>query len=63
MSVLRDPDADVRRNVILALAKIAPPYMLAPYIRPLRFDPDENVRKEVLAVLSPKPVPTANTPK
>ena len=55
LSVLRDPDADVRRNVIVALAKIAPPYLLAPYIRPLRFDPDENVRKEVMAVLTAKP--------
>ena len=55
ISVLRDQDPDVRRNVIVALAKIAPPYALAPYIRPLRFDPDENVRKEVMAVLSPKP--------
>ncbi len=55
LSVLRDPDPDVRRNVVVALAKIAPPYLLAPYIRPLRFDPDENVRKEVMAVLTTKP--------
>ena len=55
LSVLRDPDPDVRRNVVLALSKIAPPYLLAPYIRPLRFDPDENVRKEVMAVLTAKP--------
>ncbi|MBP5467879.1 MAG: HEAT repeat domain-containing protein, partial [Candidatus Riflebacteria bacterium] len=55
LSVLRDQDPDVRRNVIIALSKIVPPYALAPYIRPLRFDPDENVRKEVMAVLSPKP--------
>ena len=55
LSVIRDKDADVRRNVISALSKMAPPYMLAPYIRPLRFDPDENVRKEVMAVLTAKP--------
>ncbi len=55
ISILRDQDADVRRNVVIALSKIAPAYALAPYIRPLRFDPDENVRKEVMAVLSTKP--------
>ncbi len=59
LQLIRDPDPDVRKNVIKALSKIAPPYMLAPYIRPLRFDPDENVRKEVMAVLSAKPA----TPK
>lgn len=52
LSVLRDKDADVRRNVVLALSKLAPPFTLAPYIRPLRFDPDEKVRKEVMAVLT-----------
>ncbi len=54
---IRDPDPDVRRNIIKALGKITNPMMLAPYIRPLRFDPDENVRKEVMAVLSAKPTP------
>ncbi len=49
---LRDPDADVRRNVIRSLGKIAEPIMLAPYIRPLRFDPDEGVRKCVSDILS-----------
>jgi HEAT repeat protein len=52
LSVLRDKDPDVRRNVVLALSKLAPPFTLAPYIRPLRFDPDEKVRKEVMAVLT-----------
>ncbi|NCB39754.1 MAG: HEAT repeat domain-containing protein, partial [Erysipelotrichia bacterium] len=52
---IRDPEPEVRRNVVKALSKLADPYSLAPYIRPLRFDPDENVRKEVLAVLSAKP--------
>ena len=56
LPVLRDPDADVRRNVIVALSKMLPPYMLAPYIRPLRFDPDETVREEVMAVLTSKPI-------
>lgn len=55
IQAIRDPEADVRRNVIKALGKIASPFVLAPYIRPLRFDPDENVRKEVMAVLSAKP--------
>ena len=55
LQVIRDPEPDVRRNVVKALAKIAPAYSIAPYIRPLRFDPDEGVRKEVLAVLSAKP--------
>ncbi len=54
---VRDPDPHVRRNVIRALGKMVTPMMLAPYIRPLRFDPDENVRKEVMAVLSAKPTP------
>ncbi len=52
---IRDPEPDVRRNVVRSLGKIANPYIVAPYIRPLRFDPDENVRKEVMAVLSAKP--------
>jgi HEAT repeat protein len=55
IQAIRDPEPDVRRNVIKALGKIVNPFMLAPYIRPLRFDPDENVRKEVMAVLSAKP--------
>lgn len=55
---IRDPEPDVRRNVVKALGKVTSPYIAAPYIRPLRFDPDENVRKEVMAVLSAKP-PTA----
>ncbi len=55
LSVLRDTDPDVRRNAVVALSKIAPPYTLAPYIRPLRFDSDEKVRKEVMAVLTYKP--------
>lgn len=52
---IRDPEPDVRRNVVRALAKIAPAYTVAPYIRPLRFDPDEMVRKEVMSVLTAKP--------
>lgn len=52
---IRDPEPDVRRNVVKALGKITSPFIAAPYIRPLRFDPDENVRKEVMAVLSAKP--------
>jgi HEAT repeat protein len=52
---IRDPEPDVRRNVVKALGKVTSPYIAAPYIRPLRFDPDENVRKEVMAVLSAKP--------
>lgn len=55
LQVIRDPEADVRRNVVRALAKLAPAYTLAPYIRPLRFDPDEGVRKEVMSVLTAKP--------
>jgi HEAT repeat protein len=55
LQVIRDPEPDVRRNVVKALSKIAPAYSIAPYIRPLRFDPDEGVRKEVMAVLSAKP--------
>ncbi|HMM59515.1 MAG TPA: HEAT repeat domain-containing protein, partial [Candidatus Rifleibacterium sp.] len=55
IQAIRDPEPDVRRNIIKALGKIVNPFMLAPYIRPLRFDPDENVRKEVMAVLSAKP--------
>jgi HEAT repeat protein len=55
IQAIRDPEPDVRRNVVKALAKIAPAYTLAPYIRPLRFDPDEGVRKEVMGVLSAKP--------
>lgn len=62
ISNLKDKDADVRRNVVKALSKIADPYTLAPYIRPLRFDHDENVRKEVAAALTIKsnvvPMPT-----
>lgn len=52
---LRDPEPQVRHNTVRSLGKIAPAYAIAPYIRPLRFDPDENVRKEVMAVLSAKP--------
>lgn len=55
---IRDPEPDVRRNVVKALGKVSNPYIAAPYIRPLRFDPDENVRKEVMAVLSAKPPTT-----
>jgi HEAT repeat protein len=55
LQAIRDPEPDVRRNVVKALSKIAPAYTVAPYIRPLRFDPDEGVRKEVMAVLSAKP--------
>lgn len=55
IQAIRDPEPDVRRNVIKALGKIVNPFTLAPYIRPMRFDPDENVRKEVMAVLSAKP--------
>lgn len=51
---LNDKDPDVRRNVVKALSKTADPYTLAPYIRPLRFDPDEMVRKEVVAALTIK---------
>lgn len=54
VSNLNDKDADVRRNVVKALSKTADPYTLAPYIRPLRFDPDEMVRKEVAAALTIK---------
>ncbi|HNV69797.1 MAG TPA: HEAT repeat domain-containing protein, partial [Candidatus Ozemobacteraceae bacterium] len=49
---MRDPDADVRRNVVVALGKLADPFVLAPYIRQLRFDPDEKVRKVVQDILS-----------
>jgi len=49
---MRDPEADVRRNVIRSLGKTADPYTLAPYIRPLRFDPDEGVRKAVSDILA-----------
>lgn len=58
ISNLKDKDADVRRNVVKALSKIADPYTLAPYIRPLRFDQDEKVRKEVSAALTIKQNPT-----
>lgn len=49
---LRDPDADVRRNVIHSLGKISDSISLAPYIKPLRFDPDEGVRKAVADILA-----------
>ncbi|MBF0406942.1 MAG: HEAT repeat domain-containing protein [Candidatus Riflebacteria bacterium] len=49
---LKDADADVRRNIIKSLGKLSDPYSLAPYIRPLRFDPDEGVRKEINDILS-----------
>ncbi|MFZ2957430.1 MAG: HEAT repeat domain-containing protein [Candidatus Ozemobacteraceae bacterium] len=49
---LRDPDAGVRKNVIKSLGHLAEPLMLAMYIRPLRFDPDETVRKTVIDILS-----------
>lgn len=52
VNCLRDPDPDVRRNVVKSLGKIADPITLAPYIRPLRFDPDESVRKAVSEILS-----------
>ncbi|GAB4273179.1 MAG: hypothetical protein Kow0029_12620 [Candidatus Rifleibacteriota bacterium] len=55
VQAIRDPEPDVRRNAVKALSKIAPVYSIAPYIRPLRFDPDEGVRKEVMAALSVKP--------
>jgi HEAT repeat protein len=55
---MRDPDADVRRNVIRSLGKTGEPIFLAPYIRPLRFDPDEGVRKAVSDILS-----SSNKPK
>jgi HEAT repeat protein len=54
LQVIRDPEAPVRRNVVKALSKIAPAYTVAPYIRPLRFDPDEGVRNEVMSILKPK---------
>lgn len=54
---LNDKDPDVRRNVVKALSKVADPYTLAPYIRPLRFDTDEKVRKEVAAALTIKQQP------
>ncbi|MBP7634465.1 HEAT repeat domain-containing protein [Candidatus Ozemobacteraceae bacterium] len=49
---LRDPDADVRRNVIQSLGKISDAVSLAPYIKPLRFDPDEGVRRAVSDILA-----------
>jgi len=49
---LRDPEADVRRNVVRSLGKIVDAFTLAPYIRPLRFDPDEGVRKAVSDILT-----------
>ncbi|MBF0500081.1 MAG: HEAT repeat domain-containing protein [Candidatus Riflebacteria bacterium] len=49
---LRDPDADVRTNVVKSLGRLADPLMIAPYIRSLRFDPDEAVRKIVMDILS-----------
>lgn len=52
---MRDPEADVRRNVIRSLGKLAEPVQVAPYIRPLRFDPDEGVRKAVSDILSAPP--------
>ncbi|MGM0599102.1 MAG: HEAT repeat domain-containing protein, partial [Candidatus Rifleibacteriota bacterium] len=54
LQVIRDPEPEVRKNVVKALSKIAPAYSLAPYIRPLRFDPDERVRNEVMSILKPK---------
>ena len=55
---MRDPDGDVRRNIVRSLGKILDPFVLAPYIRPLRFDPDEGVRKAVQDILT-----SANKPK
>ena len=55
LQCIRDPEPDVRRNVVRALGKIANPFTLAPYIRPLRFDPNESVRKEVMNILTAKP--------
>ena len=54
LQCLRDPEPEVRRNVIKALGKIGNAYVLAPYVRPLRFDPDEGVREEVMLLLKPK---------
>jgi HEAT repeat protein len=59
LQCMRDPDADVRRNVLRSLGKIADPYTLAPYIRPLRFDPDEGVRKAVSDILAAATRPKA----
>ncbi|HEY9068734.1 MAG TPA: HEAT repeat domain-containing protein [Candidatus Ozemobacteraceae bacterium] len=59
LQCMRDPDADVRRNVLRSLGKIADPYTLAPYIRPLRFDPDEGVRKAVSDILAAATKPKA----
>jgi HEAT repeat protein len=56
---LRDPDPDVRRNVVRAMGKLAEPVVVAPYIRPLRFDPDEGVRKAVSEILTAPPKPKA----
>lgn len=52
LQFLKDTDPEVRRNIVKALGKIATPWQLAPYIRPLRFDSNEGVRKEVLSILS-----------
>jgi HEAT repeat protein len=52
ISAIRDPDADVRRNVIRSLGRCTDAYSLAPYIRPMRFDPDEGVRQAVSDILT-----------
>ncbi|OIP21394.1 hypothetical protein AUK22_11705 [bacterium CG2_30_54_10] len=49
---LRDPEPNVRRNVVRSLGRLAAPAAVAPYIRPLRFDQDEAVRKAVSDILA-----------
>lgn len=52
LQCIRDAEPEVRRNVIRSLGKITEPLTLAPYIRPLRFDPDEGVRNAVSEILT-----------
>lgn len=54
LQAARDKSPDVRRNVVKALGKIVDPNLLAFYIKPMRFDPDESVRNEVANLLKPK---------
>lgn len=56
---LRDPDSDVRRNIVRSLGRLADPLMIAPYVRHLRFDPDEGVRKAVSDLLTAASKPKA----